>query len=180
MCQPFKLLKVAKVWILEQLHLVHRLYTIFGVFLSTSFETNVCPFGYISFSGKYEILESYKNCESGKEITTEEDCRNTAQDFGLPPGDSWTDPRNGQKYFSYKSAFGLPYCLVFPWGETPWKTHPSKPPLRVHFNLAKVTSPYSYGWNYYRAICLKGKGTPTNSSGKSSDELASLEETIVL
>ena len=120
------------------------------------------PMSILSFSGKYEILDSYRNCERGKEITTEEECRATTQDLGLPPGDHPNvnfhingfprmsgDPR-GWLFFSYKTAVGLPGCMAFP-----WKPHPNNfNPLRVHFNYAKVAHPTGRAQDLYRAICL--------------------------
>ena len=141
-------------------------------------------YGYISFSEKYEKLDqnlaAYQTCGSGREVTTEEDCREAARDLGIPLGkQSWQtwDPSlvtglRGPDWFSYDSQYGLPYCLTY--NPPPYRPYT---PFTMFFNRRNVTirdTRDSSGRQYFYptsigsvAVCLKGKKTPTNP-GKSS------------
>ena len=116
----------------------------------------------LSFSGKYEILDDYQNCESGKEVTTEEECRDLATDFEpelyTGPFINGIDNRWGLTSFVQNWAWALPYCYAFPWEADP------RNPLKARFNYAKVTYPDADGVRWARPICHANATNPGKSS----------------
>ena len=109
-------------------------------------------------------MESYQNCESGKEVTTEAECRDLATDFEpelyIGPFINGIDHTWGLTTFIINStSLNLPYCFAFPWEADP------RNPLKAHFNYNKVTYTYSAdSARWSRAICHANATNPGKSS----------------